>query len=208
MITRSVVTWRRSKLALIALVAIYGTLAPVGNSTTMAADAPASTAASVTPPSLKPVGAMAAFVLKANAEAVPEVSFIDGQGQPRTLKDFRGKVVLLNLWATWCAPCRKEMPDLDKLQAELGSPSFEVVALSVDRSGPEGARKFLDSIGTKQLALYADPTARMASTLKAIGMPTTLLIDRDGRELGRLTGPADWHSEDAKALMRAAIGAK
>jgi thiol-disulfide isomerase/thioredoxin len=197
MTTRSGVTRGVRRLALIALLAIYGTLAPVGNSTTLAADSA----------TLKPQGAMAAFVIKSKAEAVPEISFVDSQGQSRTLADFRGKVLLLNLWATWCAPCRKEMPDLDTLQAELGSPSFEVVAISVDRSGPDGARKFLDSIGTKQLALYADPTARMASTLKAIGMPTTLLIDRQGRELGRLTGPADWHSEDAKALMRAAIGA-
>jgi thiol-disulfide isomerase/thioredoxin len=183
---------------LVAQGAIYETLTPIGNGAAQAAETVA----------LKPQGEMAGFVVRTPTVEVPELAFIDGKGEARTLKDFKGKVVLLNLWATWCAPCRKEMPALDKLQAELGSKAFEVVALSVDRSGPDGARKFLDSIGIKHLTLYADPTARMASTLKAIGMPTTLLIDAEGRELGRLTGPAEWDSADAKALINAAINAR
>jgi thiol-disulfide isomerase/thioredoxin len=177
------------------LLAIY-VASPFGNGTAKAAETDV----------IKPLGAMAAFVMKQVPTAVPEINFIAANGEKRTMQDFKGKVVLLNLWATWCAPCRKEMPDLDKLQAELGSPSFEVVAVSVDRSGPDGARKFLDSIGIKRLALYADPTAKLASSLKAIGMPTTLLIDADGRELGRLTGPADWGGDDAKSLIKAAAG--
>jgi thiol-disulfide isomerase/thioredoxin len=150
-------------------------------------------------------GHMAAFVYKPEPAAVPELRFVNGEGQPKTLTDFRGKVVLLNLWATWCLPCRKEMPDLDKLQAELGSDKFEVVALSVDRAGVAGARKFLDQIGTKALTLYADPTARMANELRVVGLPATLLIDPEGREVGRLMGPADWASEDAKRLVRSVM---
>jgi thiol-disulfide isomerase/thioredoxin len=153
-------------------------------------------------------GHMAAFVYKAEPAALPEVRFVDAAGKERTLKDWKGRVVLVNLWATWCAPCRKEMPDLDRLQAELGSDAFEVVAVSVDRSGVAGAQKFLDQVGTKKLALYADPTAKLASELKAIGLPATLLIGRDGREIGRLTGPAEWASDDAKRLIEAAVKAR
>ena len=151
------------------------------------------------------VGEMAAFVFKKQPEALPEFTFLDGTGKERTLKDWRGKVVLLNLWATWCVPCRKEMPGLDRLQATLGSDKFEVVAISADRTGLDGARKFLASVKSEKLGLYADPTVRITSTLKAIGMPATLLIDREGREIGRLTGPAEWDSPEAKALIAAAM---
>jgi thiol-disulfide isomerase/thioredoxin len=148
---------------------------------------------------------MAAFVFKRAPEALPETAFIDASGKARSLQDWRGKVVLLNLWATWCAPCRKEMPSLDRLQAELGSDTFEVVAVSVDKTGIEGARKFLDQIKVERLGVYADPSIRLGSTLKAIGMPSSLLIDREGREIGRLVGPAEWDSDDAKTLIQAAL---
>jgi thiol-disulfide isomerase/thioredoxin len=150
-------------------------------------------------------GHVAAFVYKPQPADLPALAFVDGEGKPRTLADWKGKTVLLNLWATWCGPCRKEMPDLDRLQAELGSAKFEVVALSVDRAGVAGSKKFLDQIATKSLALYVDPTARMASELRVIGLPATLLIDADGREIGRLLGPAEWASDDAKALINSAI---
>ena len=151
-------------------------------------------------------GQMAAFVYKDKGEPIaPEFRFVDGTGKERSMKDWAGRVVLLNLWATWCAPCRKEMPDLDKLQAELGSKDFEVVAVSVDRAGLEASRKFLASIDTKKLALFADPTARFATELKAIGLPATILIGRDGREIGRLLGPAEWASQDAKRLVGNAL---
>lgn len=151
------------------------------------------------------VGEMAAFVFKREPEPVENVAFVDGDGRQRTLKDWQGRVVLLNLWATWCAPCRKEMPDLARLQSELGSPRFEVVALAVDRAGREAIAKFLSSVDAAALALYIDPTARAGTALKAAGMPTTLLIDEQGREVGRLTGAAEWHSEDAKRLVRAHV---
>jgi thiol-disulfide isomerase/thioredoxin len=148
---------------------------------------------------------MAGFVFRKEPEALPEVKFQDGEGKERTLADWRGKVVLLNLWATWCVPCRREMPALDRLQQELGSDKFEVVAVSVDRKGIAGARKFLDDTKVGKLALYVDPTLRMTSQLAAAGLPATLLIDAGGREIGRLLGPAEWDSEDAKRLIRAAM---
>ncbi|MFM9940896.1 MAG: TlpA family protein disulfide reductase [Hyphomicrobiaceae bacterium] len=150
-------------------------------------------------------GEMAAFVFKKTPEPLPEVGFVDGTGKERTLKDWRGKVVLLNLWATWCVPCRKEMPGLDRLQAQLGSDRFEVVAVSADKTGIEGAKKFLAQVKSEKLGVYADPGVRITSTLKAIGMPATILIDREGREIGRLVGPAEWDSPEAKALIAAAM---
>jgi thiol-disulfide isomerase/thioredoxin len=151
------------------------------------------------------VGEMAAFVFKPTPEPLPKVTFVDAAGKERTLDDWKGKVVLLNLWATWCAPCRKEMPGLDRLQSELGSDKFEVVAVSVDRTGTAGAKKFLDQINVGKLAVLADPTARMGATLRAIGMPATLLLDTEGREIGRMVGPAEWDTAEAKALIQAAL---
>jgi thiol-disulfide isomerase/thioredoxin len=154
------------------------------------------------------VGEMAAFVFKKAPEPLPAFTFLDASAKERTLQDWKGKVVLLNLWATWCVPCRKEMPGLDRLQGELGSDQFEVVALSADRKGLEGSKQFLDQIKVQKLKLYADPSVRVTSTLKAVGMPATLLIDREGREIGRLTGPAEWDSAEAKALIKAALAQK
>jgi thiol-disulfide isomerase/thioredoxin len=151
------------------------------------------------------VGEMAAFVFKPTPEPLPKVTFVDAAGKERTLDDWKGKVVLLNLWATWCAPCRKEMPGLDRLQGELGSDKFEVVAVSVDRTGTAGAKKFLDQIKVEKLAVLADPTARMGTTLRAIGMPATLLLDAEGREIGRMVGPAEWDTPEGKALIKASL---
>jgi thiol-disulfide isomerase/thioredoxin len=150
-------------------------------------------------------GQMAAFVKKKAPEALPEITFNDAGGKTLTLADFKGKTILLNLWATWCAPCREEMPSLDRLQKALGSDKFEVVALSLDRKGAEAAKKFLDEAKVTSLKLYIDATAKQGTTLRVIGMPTTLLIDQEGREIGRLTGPAEWDSEEAKKLIEAAL---
>ncbi len=151
------------------------------------------------------VGTMTTFVFRDKPEVLPAGGFNDADGNAISLETFRGKLVLLNLWATWCAPCRKEMPDLDALQAELGSDRFEVVAVSIDRGSPHKPRKFLDDIKVKSLKLYHDPTAQLGFTFKIIGMPSTILIDPEGRELGRLVGPALWASDDAKRLVRAFI---
>ena len=103
---------------------------------------------------------MTTFVFRKAPGKLPDISFVNGEGKPASLKDFAGKVVLLNLWATWCAPCREEMPALDKLQAELGSDKFQVVALAIDKAGVEGAKKFFADTGVKHLQVFADPTAR------------------------------------------------
>ncbi len=148
-------------------------------------------------------GKMTAFVFKDAPEALPDVKFNNTAGEEISLQSFQGRVVLLNLWATWCAPCLKEMPHLDELQAKLSSEKFEVVAVSIDRGSPEKPRKFLKSINSKALNFYHDPAAELNFTLKAIGMPTTYLIDGQGREIGRLVGPAEWHSADAIRLIKA-----
>jgi thiol-disulfide isomerase/thioredoxin len=151
-------------------------------------------------------GAMAAFVVRPEPLDLPEFSF-DGPDGPEESADLKGKVVLLNIWATWCVPCREEMPQLNALQAELGGENFEVVAINVDKNGAEKARDFLAETGATDLALYTDPSGKLFATLKAVGMPTTLLLDREGKEMGRLVGPADWASSEAKTLIEAAIAA-
>ena len=151
-------------------------------------------------------GPMAAFVVRAKPLPLPAFKF-EGPNGAQESADLKGKVVLLNIWATWCVPCREEMPQLDVLQAELGGPKFEVVAINVDRNGAEKARDFLEETGADDLALYTDPSGKLFATLKAVGMPTTLLINPDGEELGRLVGPADWASPEAKRLIEAAISA-
>ena len=118
-------------------------------------------------------GKMTTFVFQKTPVALPALAFKDGSGADRTLGDFKGKIVLLNLWATWCAPCRQEMPALDRLQQALGGADFQVVALSTDRGGSEKPRKFLAEMGVTALALYHDTTGRAGQDLKAFGMPTT-----------------------------------
>ena len=136
----------------------------------------------------------------------PELSFLDGQGNALSLEDFRGKVVVLNLWATWCAPCRREMPSLDRLQAELGGAGLEVIALSLDRGDVAKIREFFEELGIASLAIYQDPEARAGRELGAPGLPTTIVIDRTGQEVGRLLGPAEWDSDEALAVIRALLG--
>ena len=132
------------------------------------------------------------FVVYEAPQPIPTITFEDEQGRTQGLGDFRGKVVLLNIWATWCGPCRREMPALDRLQATLGGPELEVVALSIDRSGIEAVRKFYTEVEVRNLALHIDSSGKAAREIGAIGVPATLLIDRDGREIGRLMGPAEW----------------
>ncbi|NIJ41442.1 thiol-disulfide isomerase/thioredoxin [Parvibaculum indicum] len=152
-------------------------------------------------------GEVAAFVPSKTLKPVPDVVFQDGKGKPVKLSDFRGKTLLLNVWATWCAPCREEMPELDKLQGEMGGDSFQVLALSVDRQGLERARDFLDNtVKAQHLALYNDPKSSANFQLRAVGLPTTLLVDPQGREMGRISGPAPWDGRQALALIRAALG--
>jgi thiol-disulfide isomerase/thioredoxin len=136
---------------------------------------------------------------------VPDLSFKNAQGADTRLSQWQGRVVLLNLWATWCAPCRKEMPTLNEVQKKLGSKDFEVVALSVDRKGLEASSAFLKETGADSLGLYVDDTTKSLDDLQAFGLPVTILIDRKGREIGRLLGPAEWNSAEAAALIKAAV---
>lgn len=139
--------------------------------------------------------------MHASPRVLPEIAFVDGAGRPRTLADFRGKTVLLNIWATWCPPCREEMPSLDRLQQSLGGPGFEVVALSLDADGAAAVRRFYEETGIGSLAIYVDPGMRATAKLATPGVPTTLLIDAKGRELGRHAGPAQWDSEEAVRVI-------
>lgn len=133
---------------------------------------------------------------------LPEIPFIHGDGHTLSLADFRGKVVLLNIWATWCVPCQEEMPALDRLQAMLGGPDFEVVALAVDRQGLAAVKDFYKEFGLEALAVFVDPSGGAPLALNLFGIPTTLLIDREGREIGRTLGTAVWDSAEVVAVIR------
>jgi thiol-disulfide isomerase/thioredoxin len=137
----------------------------------------------------------------------PALSFVDASGDEVTLADFEGKVVVLNLWATWCAPCRREMPALDRLQAELGGDDLTVVALSVDRAsvGQERIQGFYDEVGVERLAIFRDPDMRVPRELRAPGLPTTVVFDRDGMEVGRVLGDAPWDGPEAIAILEEII---
>ncbi|MBM6595491.1 thiol:disulfide interchange protein TlpA [Microvirga pudoricolor] len=160
---------------------------------------------------MKPLakGEMAAVAVNA-PRLPPEVSFLDPEGKPVTLADLKGKAVLVNLWATWCVPCRQEMPALDKLQTELGGSDFAVVAVNVDTRNAEKPKAWLQENGIRNLAYYSDPTGKILQVLQksghVVGLPTTLLVDASGCEVALLKGPAEWASPDAVAFMRAALG--
>jgi thiol-disulfide isomerase/thioredoxin len=140
---------------------------------------------------------------------VPDLAFKDAKGRDLRLADWRGRTVLLNLWATWCVPCRREMPALDALQALLGGADFEVVAVNVDTRDPQKPLAFLKEVAITHLAYYSDPSARVFEELKtagkAFGMPTTVIVDPSGCEIGNMAGPAEWASDDGVKLVSAAL---
>lgn len=143
-----------------------------------------------------------AFSMRTTPQPLPEIEFENGEGAAMSLADFEGSVVLLNIWATWCAPCRREMPTLDRLQAMLGGPDFQVVALSIDRQGVPVVQEFYDELGLETLGIYVDETGGAQRALSVLGIPTTLLLDREGNEIGRLLGPAEWDSPEMVAFFR------
>jgi thiol-disulfide isomerase/thioredoxin len=154
-------------------------------------------------------GEVAAVNIAKSPLKVPDLAFQDANGKPLTLADWRGRTVLLNLWATWCVPCRKEMPSLDALQTRLGGPNFEVVTVNIDTRDTDKPKAWLKEVGVSKLNYYADPAAKTFQDLKAagraFGMPTTLLIDPNGCEIGTIAGPAEWASDDAIKLIEAAL---
>lgn len=181
---------------------------PEGQATATAACAPARDVSAAVVKAA--TGEVAAFQAFRTPRRLPDLTFNDHSGKPISLAQMTGKTVLLNLWATWCAPCRKEMPALDALQAEFGGPEFEVVAINIDTRNLDKPRTWLEDNKITRLAYYADPEAKVFQELKragqAVGMPTTLLIDANGCQLGVLHGPAEWHSQDARNLIMAALG--
>jgi thiol-disulfide isomerase/thioredoxin len=155
-------------------------------------------------------GEVAAMAVAQSPLRLPDLGFRDLGGATRRLSDWRGRTVLLNLWATWCIPCRKEMPALDALEGTLGGESFEVVAVNIDTRDLIKPRAWLAEVGVNRLAYYADPSAKVFQDLKligrAFGLPTTLLVDPAGCEIGTAAGPAEWASDDGIKLVRAALG--
>jgi thiol-disulfide isomerase/thioredoxin len=154
-------------------------------------------------------GEVAALTVAKQPKPVTPIAFSGPDGQPESLEAFKGRVVLLNLWATWCAPCRQEMPALDWLETKLGGKDFQVVAVNIDTTRLERPKAFLNEVGVKVLPFYSDPKAdvfyRLKQAGKVVGLPTTILIDRNGCEIGTLAGPASWDSPDAVALIEAAV---
>lgn len=154
-------------------------------------------------------GEVAAMTVAKQPKPVTPLAFNGPAGQQETLDAFKGRVVLLNLWATWCAPCRQEMPALDRLEAKLGGPDFQVVAVNIDTTRLDKPKTFLNEVGVKALPFYSDPKAdvfyRLKQAGKVVGLPTTILIDRNGCEIGTLAGPALWDSADGVALIEAAV---
>src|SRR6204780_1056267 len=154
-------------------------------------------------------GEVAALTMATSPLRLPDLAFWDADGRPKKLSDWRGRTVLVNLWATWCVPCRKEMPALESLQTRLGGPNFEVVAINIDTRDPEKPKNFLNDAHLTRLGYYNDQKAKVFQDLKAIGralgMPTSVLVDGHGCEIATISGPADWGSEDALKLIAAAI---
>jgi thiol-disulfide isomerase/thioredoxin len=139
--------------------------------------------------------------------ALADFTFSDGNGAEHKLSDFRGKVVLVNLWATWCAPCKIEMPGLNRLQGKLGGEAFTVLPISLDFGGPEKPKGFLETNKLNHLGLYQSPSTKLMQHFGAPGLPYTVLVDRKGREIARLAGPAEWDSPEAVALIKDVIAA-
>ncbi|MDQ6703443.1 MAG: TlpA family protein disulfide reductase [Pseudomonadota bacterium] len=188
---------------------LYGIKTPGGKEP---AETPACPGAAERAARLKPLvhGEIAALTLAPRPKPLPGLSFDTAEGTKASLVDFKGRTVLFNLWATWCVPCRQEMPALDHLQGILGSKDFAVVAVNIDTARLDRPQAFLHDIGVKNLRLYTDNTAAAFQTLKqagkVLGLPATILIGKDGCEIGTMAGPAQWDSEDALALLNAIQG--
>ena len=186
---------------------LYGTVAPAGKA---ASDCPSDSAKLAARLAPLAKGELAALQVASEPRRAEQFAFERDGGGKLTVADFKGRPILLNLWATWCAPCRAEMPTLDKLQAASGDSGFEVVAVNVDTARLEKRGAFLDSVGAKTLVRYADPSGDAFETLRkagrALGLPVTLVIDKDGCEIAAVEGGAKWDSAEAQALVEALKG--
>jgi thiol-disulfide isomerase/thioredoxin len=148
------------------------------------------------------MGTVATFEVAETPEPIKRIRFVDNKYNALTFRDFKGKTILVNLWATWCAPCLTELPDLDQLQRDLGSDNFEVVAISVDSSAVKAKAKF-EELGLKSLTFYHDPKQALPKGLKAEHLPVNIIVGPRTRELGRMVGPAKWNESEAHKLIKA-----
>ncbi len=148
-------------------------------------------------------GDMQKLNFAANAKALPDIGLTDTAEQPRTLGEYRGKWVVLNFWATWCAPCRHEMPSLDRLQAEMGGDDFIVVPVATGRNAPQAITKFWAEAGIVNLETLRDPKSELARSMAVLGLPLTVILNPEGAEVARLIGDADWAGPDALAVLGA-----
>jgi thiol-disulfide isomerase/thioredoxin len=193
-------------VVVVILAGIYGIAHRPSNPADTACAGAVNTAKRITP---LVRGEVAALAPAKSPFRVPDLSFKDAKGRELRLADWRGRTVLLNLWATWCVPCRREMPALDALQALLGGADFEVVAVNIDTRDPQKPLAFLKDVAIAHLAYYSDPSARVFEELKtagkAFGMPTTVIVDPSGCEIGTMAGPAEWASDDGVKLVSAAL---
>jgi thiol-disulfide isomerase/thioredoxin len=193
--------------AVVGVGAVYGTKGGAGNQESASCPGAAAIAARMDPLAK---GQVAALNVNPAPQPLSPISFQKADGTKVTLADFKGKTVLLNLWATWCIPCRREMPALNKLQSDLGDKDFEVVAVNIDTQGPERVEAFLNDNGIDKLHRYADPSTGILQSLKneglAQGLPTSVVVDKQGCRLAAMAGPAEWASDEAKALIKAAMG--
>lgn len=151
-------------------------------------------------------GDMRKLMFHAEPQPASQVAFTDPEGGDHRLADWQGKWVLLNFWATWCAPCRKEMPMLDALQIEFGGDAFEVVTVATGRNSLPGIRRFFEEVGVENLPILLDPGQELARDMAVLGLPITVLLDPEGREIARLRGDAEWDSDSARAIISALIG--
>ena len=150
-------------------------------------------------------GTMKKLVFLSEAKPVSQIAFTDPEGGEHKLSDWQGKYVLLNFWATWCAPCRKEMPGLEEIQTEFGGETFEVVPIATGRNALPGIRRFFEEIGATNLPILLDPKQKLARDMAVLGLPITVILNPEGQEIARLRGDAEWNSKSAKAIIAALI---
>jgi len=199
---------KRTSLGLAFAALLYGAIGLTANAVDVArAGGPTPDLSAAEIDSLKALraGDMAKLVIHDAPRPRIEEAYRDQYGNKVTLADHAGKVVLLNIWATWCPPCRAEMPSLDRLAGDLAGPDFEVVALSTDRGGAERVAEFYKQIQVYKLDVMMDRSGDVSRRAGVLGLPATLILDRQGREIGRLMGDADWDSPEARSLIRRVI---
>ena len=189
--------------------AVYVRNAPSGNAGTQTASACPVNQARQKAVEAAATGAVAA-VLPADPDDLGALGFLDNEGKPVTLASFKGQTVLVNLWATWCAPCRAEMPALDRLEQEMGGDEFQVVAVNIDTGERAKADAFLEEVGVHALGRYSDPSMGIFNEFKkrslALGLPATVIVDPQGCLVAKLNGPAEWDAPEAVKLIQAAMG--